>query len=148
MLDVDGGFTETCDVIVERGLIREVGRALAAPPGAAEVECEGLWLLPGVVDAHVHIACSSLDTLELLRSPVTLRRLETAQDLRRTLAAGVTTIRDAGGADAGVRDVVERGFVPGPRLKVAGVPLSPTGGHGDGFLATPGFELVGAGKSI
>jgi imidazolonepropionase-like amidohydrolase len=141
VLDVSGGFSEASDVVVERGLIREVGRALTSLPGSTELDGDGLWLMPGVVDAHVHIACSSLDALELLRSPVTLRTLETAQNLRRTLAAGVTTIRDAGGADAGIRDAVERGFVPGPRLKVAGVPLSPTGGHGDGFLAGPGYEL-------
>jgi imidazolonepropionase-like amidohydrolase len=141
VLDEGGGFTGPCDILVEGGLIRGVGNVGPAPPAAVEVDLASLWLMPGVVDAHVHIAVSSLDALELLRTPVTLRTLETAQNLRRTLEAGVTTVRDAGGADAGIRDAVERGFVPGPRLKVATVPLSPTGGHGDGFLAGPGIEL-------
>lgn len=140
VLDASGGFGDPCDIAVERGTIREVGRDLAGR-GATEIDCSGLWLMPGVVDAHVHIAVSSLDALELLRTPITLRTLETAQNLRRTLEAGVTTARDCGGADAGIRDAVARGFVPGPRLKVATVPLSPTGGHGDGFLAGPGIEL-------
>jgi imidazolonepropionase-like amidohydrolase len=141
VLDDRGGFAGPCDVVVEHGVVRKVGHSLASPPGAFEIDCHSLWLMPGVVDAHVHIAVSSFDALELLRSPVTLRTLETAANLRRTLAAGVTTVRDAGGADAGIRAAVERSFVPGPSLKVATVALSPTGGHGDGFLAGPGLEL-------
>jgi imidazolonepropionase-like amidohydrolase len=141
VLDEEGGFASRCDIVVEDGLVSAVGDGGTAPPDAVEVDCSSLWVMPGVVDAHVHIAVSSFDALELLRTPLTLRTLETAQNLRRTLEAGVTTARDAGGADAGIRDAVERGFVPGPRLKVATVPLSPTGGHGDGFLAGPGIEL-------
>jgi imidazolonepropionase-like amidohydrolase len=141
VLDKRGGFSSLCDVVVERGVVREVGPSLGSWPGAVEIDCHSLWLMPGIVDAHVHIAVSSLDALELLRSPITLRTLETAANLRRTLTAGVTTVRDAGGADAGIRDAVERSFVPGPRLKVATVALTPSGGHGDGFLAGPGFEL-------
>jgi imidazolonepropionase-like amidohydrolase len=141
VLDAQGGFTGPSDVVVKGGLIHKVGDAGDAEPDAVDIDCGSLWLMPGIVDAHVHIAVSTFDALELLRTPVTLRTLETAQNLRRTFEAGVTTVRDAGGADAGIRDAVERGFVAGPRLKVATVPLSPTGGHGDGFLAGPGLEL-------
>ena len=66
--------------------------------------------------------------------------LETADVLRRTLCAGVTFVRDAGIADAGVRDAVAAGYVPGPAMQVSVVGIGSTGGHADGFLPGPGFE--------
>jgi len=101
---------------------------------------EGLWLLPGIFDCHLHTGLSSFDTLELLHTPFSRRVLETAQVLRRTLRAGVTFVRDAGIADAGVRDAVAAGYVPGPAMQVAIVAIGSTGGAEDGFLAGPGFE--------
>ena len=100
----------------------------------------GLWLLPGIVDCHLHARLAGFDQLELMRAPYSLRVLETAHTLRRTLAAGVTFVRDAGIADAGVRDAVAAGLVPGPELQVSVVALGTTGGHGDGFLPGPGLD--------
>ena len=98
--------------------------------------------MPGVVDCHAHVGLPTFDALELLRTPLSLRTLETARALRRTLRAGVTLLRDAGGVDAGVRDAVALGHVPGPRLQVSVLALGPTGGHGDGFLAGPALECT------
>jgi imidazolonepropionase-like amidohydrolase len=140
VLDETGGFDGPLDVVVERGVVIAVGRDLS--PGEAEVvlEGDGLWLLPGVFDCHVHTGLSSFDTLELLGTPFSRRVLETAQVLRRTLHAGVTFVRDAGIADAGVRDAVAAGYVPGPSMQVSVVAIGSTGGHTDGFLAGPGLE--------
>jgi imidazolonepropionase-like amidohydrolase len=132
-LDDAGGFQGPCDVAVEHGVIVEVGPNLRRD--WESVDFSGLWVLPGVVDCHLHAIATSLDTMELLRAPLSERVLEAAQMLRRTLEAGVTYARDAGGIDAGIRNGVDRGYVPGPGVQVAIAPLSQTGGHFDGYLA-------------
>jgi imidazolonepropionase-like amidohydrolase len=140
VLDETGGFVGPVDVVVAHGVVVAVGRNLS--PGASQValDGDGLWLLPGIFDCHVHTGLSSFDTLELLRTPFSRRVLETAGVLRRTLSAGVTFVRDAGIADAGVRDAVMVGHVPGPTMQVPVVAIGSTGGHTDGFLTGPGLE--------
>ncbi|MGX6449111.1 amidohydrolase family protein, partial [Patulibacter sp. S7RM1-6] len=140
-LDERGGLTDPVDVVVEDGIVRAVTPDAGASRGAVDVDAAGLWLLPGVFDCHVHAGMSSTDTLENLATPHALRTLRTARNLRTMLAAGVTFARDAGGADAGVRDAVAEGAVPGPRLQVAVNMLSQTGGHADGHLAGPGIDV-------
>jgi imidazolonepropionase-like amidohydrolase len=139
-LDESGGFTGPVDVAVAEG------RVVAVEPNtnladAPSVDFSGLWVMPGVFDCHDHVALSSLDSMELLRTPVTQWTLEAAQNLRRTLEGGVTFVRDAAGADAGMRESIERGYVRGPRLQVSVVAVSQTGGHIDGFLPGPGAEI-------
>jgi imidazolonepropionase-like amidohydrolase len=140
VLDRGGGFAGPLDVSVLDGRIAALGPGLRPADGQPRLDGRGLWLLPGIFDCHLHAGLASFDHLELLRTPISARVLETAQTLRRTLAAGVTFVRDAGGTDAGVRDGVSRGLVPGPQLQVSVVALGATGGHGDGFLAGPGAE--------
>jgi imidazolonepropionase-like amidohydrolase len=142
VLDERGGFTDPLDVTTSDGTITAVGRNLPSEPGHRQLDAHGLWLLPGIVDCHAHIGLPSFDALELLHMPLSLRTLETAHALRRTLQAGVTFMRDAGGIDAGVRDAVTRGYIPGPHLQVSVLALGPTGGHGDGFLAGPALECA------
>jgi imidazolonepropionase-like amidohydrolase len=139
VLDEGGGFTEPTDVHVRDGEITAVGPRLSVPD-AASFDCSGLWLLPGFVDCHSHLALSSLDPLERLSTPLTQWALEAARNARRILEAGVTTLRDPGGADAGIRDAIAAGFVPGPRLHVAVVTICQTGGHADGYLAGAALE--------
>jgi len=140
VLDEQGSFSGPVDIAVAHGWIVAVGPDLPSD-GAPSIDCADLWVMPGVFDCHDHVALSSLDPMELLRTPVTQWSLETAQNLRRTLEAGVTYVRDASGADAGMRTAVERGYVPGPELSLSVVALSETGGHMDGFLPGPGLEL-------
>jgi len=139
VLEEDGGFSGPSDVFVQGETIAAMGRGVSAP-GAVSYDCSGLWLMPGIVDCHSHIAVSSLDPLERLRTPVTQWALEAAHNARRVLESGVTLLRDAGGADAGIRDAITVGHAPGPRLQVAVVMLCQTGGHADGYLAGAGFE--------
>ncbi len=70
---------------------------------ATVVDLAGSWLMPGVFDCHSHITIGSVDTLQMMRTPVTQWALGAAQIMRQTLAGGVTSARDAGGADAGIR---------------------------------------------
>jgi imidazolonepropionase-like amidohydrolase len=139
-LDAGGGFTGPVDVSVLDGRVAALGRGLHPDRDQPRLDGNGLWLLPGIVDCHLHAGVASFDQLELLRTPLSRRVLETAHTLRRTLTAGVTFVRDAGAADAGIRDAVAAGLVPGPEMQVSVVALSTTGGHGDGFLAGPGTE--------
>lgn len=140
VLDESGGFTGPLDVVVEDGRITAVERNARAAPDAVAVDGSDLWLMPGVFDCHDHLTFSSLDPLELMSTPITRWTLEASRNLRRTLECGVTFVRDAAGADAGVRDSVERGYVAGPRIQASVVALSETGGHFDGFLVGPGVE--------
>jgi len=140
VLDRSGGFSGPLDVHVEGGRVVAVGENLTVP-GAASLDFSDLWLMPGMFDCHDHVALSSLDGYECLRRPMTQWVLEAAQQARRTLQAGVTFVRDCAGADAGMRDAIAAGLVPGPTLFVSIVMISQTGGHGDGFLAGPGLEI-------
>ena len=140
MLDEGGGFTGPLDIAVDNGVVTQVGRDLRSD--AQSYDFRGLWVMPGMVDCHLHAIATSLDTMEMLRTPLSERVLDAAGILRRSLEAGVTFARDAGGIDAGVRNAVQRGHVPGPGLQVAVGALSQTGGHFDGFLAGPAVPLT------
>ena len=140
VLDEAGSFVGPLDVLVAGGVVVGLGRDLRRTEDSAVLAGDGLWLMPGVVDCHLHVGLSSFDALELLHTPYSRRVLETAQVLSKTLKAGVTFVRDAGIADAGVRDAVAAGLVPGPSLQVSVVAIGSSGGHLDGFLSGPGLE--------
>ena len=118
-------------MLVEDGRIVEVGPGL---DGDEAVDVGGRHLLPGLFDCHIHVTLSSIDLMGILQTPFSYRFYETVQNLAATLAAGITTVRDAGGADAGVKQAVDDGLVPGPRLQISMTMLSQTGGHGDGWF--------------
>jgi imidazolonepropionase-like amidohydrolase len=140
VLDEGGSFSGPADILVEDGVVRQVGKGLHTTVGSYDFR--GLWVMPGMVDCHLHAIATSLDTMELLRTPLSERVLDAAGVLRRTLEAGVTYARDAGGIDAGVRNAVARKHVPGPDLQVALGALSQTGGHFDGYLAGPAMPMT------
>ena len=104
------------------------------PPASAEqiVDCAGRTLLPGLIDAHVHIGAIDVDILEQHRNYGTSHAaLKMGRILGETLLQGFTTVRDAGGCDSGFRRAIEDGTIPGPRLLVSNRPISQTGGHAD-----------------
>src|SRR5262249_27223900 len=139
VLDEGGGFDGPLDVHVEDGVVVAVGENLSAD--APSLDFARLWLMPGVFDCHVHLGISSVDALECLRKPITLWALEAARNARATLEAGVTSARDAGGFDAGLRAAVDRGLAAGPRTQISVVMLSQTGGRGGGVLSRPRFGI-------
>jgi imidazolonepropionase-like amidohydrolase len=137
----DGTFHGPLDLEIRDELIVAVGPDLPAA-GAVGFDAAGVYVMPGVVDCHDHLMAASTDPLERLRQPFSQRVLECADIARRTLQAGVTCVRDAGGTDAGVRDAIAAGLVPGPHLLVSIVMLSRTGGHGDGYLLGAGLPFA------
>jgi imidazolonepropionase-like amidohydrolase len=141
LLNGVGEFDGPTDILInQHGLIEHIGRNIKSE--SPSIDFTDLWLMPGVVDCHDHVALSTMDVSESLRTPITLWALSAAENARKTLMGGVTLIRDASGADAGVRTAIERGHIVGPRLLVSTVALTQTGGHVDGFLAGPGIEMA------
>ena len=135
--------------VIEDGTFTYVGPTRSRPTviGETVIDLAGRTLLPGFFDCHVHFLMdSNADfTGRLLSNEPTLTAFERARRMRETLHAGVTTVRDLGGIDAGYREAVARGLIEGPRLHVALRLMSHTGGHAD-FRLPSGFdpsELVG-----
>lgn len=130
VLDGTGSLAATADVLVADGRVLEVGSGL---DGDEFVDCTGATVLPGLFDCHVHVMLSGVDMLRLLQTPFSYGFYEAVHNLRRTLAVGITSVRDAGGADLGVAQAVRDGLIAGPRMQIAISMLSQTGGHGDGW---------------
>ncbi|WP_222267161.1 metal-dependent hydrolase family protein [Modestobacter marinus] len=130
VFDGTGSPAAPADVAVEDGRIVAVGPGL---DGDEVVDCAGATLLPGLFDCHVHVMLSGVDMLRVLQTPFSYGFYEAAHNLRRTVALGITSVRDAGGADLGVAEAVRNGLIAGPRMQIAISMLSQTGGHGDGW---------------
>jgi imidazolonepropionase-like amidohydrolase len=131
VFDGTGTALGEADVTVEDGRITAVGPGL---DGDESVDVSGKTLLPGFFDCHVHVTMSNVDFLGQAQKPFSLRFFEAIHNLAATLRVGITTARDAGGADLGLRQALESGLVAGPRLQVSLTMLSQTGGHGDDWL--------------
>jgi len=124
-------------VLIAENLIRAVGPigSLRLPDSTVrEIDAVGGYILPGFVDAHVHLTLEGLNIARDITTPFSLRFYRSVQYMRRTLEAGITSVRDAGGSDAGIRQAVEEGVVLGPRMQISITPLTMTGGHGDGWM--------------
>jgi imidazolonepropionase-like amidohydrolase len=118
-------------VLVEGGHIREVSDRPIKSASAETIELGGRTLMPGLIDAHVHVLAVDAALARLSDRPVTLLTLQAVRILEGMLQRGFTTIRDAAGADGGLAEAVEEGLVRGPRIFPSGMALSQTGGHGD-----------------
>jgi imidazolonepropionase-like amidohydrolase len=126
----EGGVTAN-DVLIEDGRIAEVGSGL---DGDESIDLSGKTLLPGLFDCHTHVVFSYIDFMRSLQSPFSLRFYEAEANLKATLSIGITTVRDAGGADLGIKTAVATGMIAGPRMQISIGMLSQTGGHGDGWM--------------
>jgi imidazolonepropionase-like amidohydrolase len=97
------------------------------------VDAGGAYILPGLIDSHVHIMFEIAPLQQRVSTPFSLNFYKAIQHMRRTIDAGITTVRDAGGADFGVKQAVEQGIVVGPRMQISITVLGITGGHTDGW---------------
>jgi len=131
VFDGTGSAASDADVVVENGRFVDVGSGL---DGDERVDVAGKTLLPGLFDCHVHIAFTGIDLIGSLTRPFSLRFYEAMHNLRKTLDIGITTVRDAGGADLGMKTAVEEGLIEGPRMHISLIMLSQTGGHGDSWM--------------
>jgi imidazolonepropionase-like amidohydrolase len=120
------------DVLVEGGVIREISASPLAATGEVDViDCGGRMLIPGLIDAHVHVYAASVNLMKVVRWPGTYIAHFAARFLEASLDRGFTTVRDMGGADIGLASALRDGLLTGPRVIHGGRVISQTGGHGD-----------------
>jgi imidazolonepropionase-like amidohydrolase len=141
-------------IVIEGQRILAVTSEPVQVDDAVVIDAGGRVVLPGLIDAHVHVVAASHDLVGLALQPASLVSAQSSKIMRDMLMRGFTTVRDAAGADFGLQEAVEQGLFEGPRLFIAGHPISQTGGHADMrpkgvhsremFCACAGLGLVGA----
>jgi imidazolonepropionase-like amidohydrolase len=151
VLDVKTGkLLSDQTLIIEDGKILSVGASseAKAPADAVRIELPNATLLPGLIDAHTHLTSDPKFGYEELGVSVPREALIGAKNARITLEAGFTTVRNVGASgytDVALRDAINAGDVPGPRMLVSGPPLGITGGHCDNNLLPFEYHAVGDG---
>ncbi|MCQ4160088.1 amidohydrolase family protein [Roseomonas sp. GC11] len=131
---VDGSATEPSapqGVVIEGGTIREVSATARAPEGADVIDLAGKTLLPGLIDAHVHVVAVEASLARNATLPDSLIMARSIRLMGEMLMRGFTTVRDVGGADHGQVLAEQEGLFPAPRLVISGKALSQSGGHCD-----------------
>jgi imidazolonepropionase-like amidohydrolase len=118
-------------VLVEDGIVCEVSATPIASSSAERVDLAGRTLMPGLIDAHIHLVLTEVNIRLLSDVPLTLLAAKGSVAARAMLMRGFTTLRDTGGADWGLKAAIDQGLFVGPRVFIAGQPISQTGGHGD-----------------
>jgi imidazolonepropionase-like amidohydrolase len=142
LLDVRAGkiLTDQTVVFDEKGVITAIGatNAIAIPQGAVPIDLSAATCLPGLIDVHTHLTSDPKDSgYAGLGVSVPREAITGAKNANKTLLAGFTTVRNVGAAnftDVALRDGINEGDVPGPRMLVSGPPLGITGGHCDNNL--------------
>jgi imidazolonepropionase-like amidohydrolase len=122
-------------ILVRGKMIVEIGERLKPPPGARVYDLKGMTVMPGMIDAHTHIILHAGDyDQQILRETPEFRAIYAVTSARKTLEAGITTIRDVGNegaglADIALRDAIAQGLVPGPRILAAIQPVTARGSY-------------------
>lgn len=122
---------ERMHLLVEDERIRDVSETPITAADTQTIDLKGKTLMPGLIDAHVHLIATMLNLSQLTHEPVTLTTARARHIAEGMLQRGFTTIRDAGGADWGLAAAIAYGLIDGPRVFYSGRALSQTGGHGD-----------------
>lgn len=129
LLNVESGQYEERNLLIVDGKIADDDAK--TPDGVREVDTHGGFVLPGLIDAHVHVTAATANLGALRSWHPSYIAAHTANIMGRMLDRGFTTVRDVGGADAGTAQAQREGLIRGPRLLFGGKAISQTGGHGD-----------------
>lgn len=122
--------TDPMQIAIEDGRIKEVAASVAFDADE-QLDLNGLTVMPGLIDCHVHTIAASANLGANAAAPSSLIAAKSARLMKNMLMRGFTTVRDLGGADRGLQQAVEEGYFEGPRLVICGKALSQTGGHTD-----------------
>ncbi len=132
VVDVENGIILADQYLVlENGFIRELSEAKPSHSDAKRIDLKGSYVIPGLIDAHVHVTAYTANLGELPRQSPMYVAARAAKVLDGMLSRGFTTVRDVGGAEFGLAQSVEERLISGPRLLYGGKALSASGGHGD-----------------
>ena len=149
LLEVDTGRILTPgEVLVEGETIRAVGTAVDHPQGAKVIELGDTTLLPGLIDAHVHLFLHpGAEDLQTVEESVPWRVILAEQAAKADLLAGYTAERDmgtegAGSADTAIRNAINQGLIPGPRMRMSGNAIDILGGHEDANKYNPAQHVL------
>jgi len=149
LLQVDTGvLLQPGEILVEGERICAVGRSVDHPQGAKIIDLGDVTLLPGLIDAHVHLFLHpGAEDLQTVEESVPWRTLLAAQAAKADLLAGFTAERDlgtegAGSADTAVRDAINQGLILGPRLRISGNAINILGGHEDAIHYNPAQHVL------
>jgi imidazolonepropionase-like amidohydrolase len=119
---------EGTSILVDGDRIAAVGSAGGFPDDVVRIDATGKTVLPGLIDAHIHLATWGQNLLENRGSTIPYLVARTVSSMREVLNAGCTGVRDCGGLDAGLRDAVADGLIDGPRIATSVTIISPTDG--------------------
>ena len=149
ILDVESGkFVAPGEVLVEGETIAQAGSSVPHPSGAAVIDLGDRTLMPGLIDAHVHLFLHpGAEDLQTIEESVPHRTILATLAARDDLMAGFTAERDmgtegAGSADTAVRDAIDKGLIPGPRLRISGNAVDILGGHEDAIGFNPAQHVL------
>ncbi len=138
LLQVDTGVVlQPGEILVEGERIRAVGKSVEHPQGAKIIDLGDTTLLPGLIDAHIHLFLHpGAEDLQTVKESVPWRTILAEHAAKADLMAGFTAERDmgtegAGSADSAIRDAIDQGLIPGPRLRISGNAIDILGGHED-----------------
>jgi imidazolonepropionase-like amidohydrolase len=149
LLDIENGKIITPgEVLVQGDRIVEAGSSVKHPSGAQTIDLGDATLMPGLIDAHVHLFLHpGAEDLQTVEESVPQRTITAVLAARDDLMAGFTAERDmgtegAGSADSGVRNAIDQGQIPGPRLRISGNAIDILGGHEDAIRFNPAQHVL------
>ena len=149
LLEVDtGNMLQPGEILVEGERIKAVGTTVDHPQGARVIDLGDTTLLPGLIDAHVHLFLHpGAEDLQTVEESVPWRTILAEQAAKDDLMAGFTAERDmgtegAGSADTAVRNAINQGLIPGPRLRISGNAIDILGGHEDANRFNPAQHVL------
>src|SRR5262245_12112228 len=123
---------EGLSLLVEGNRIKLVATGdLTSPDGARTIDCGGRVVMPGLIDAHWHTMFAAVTVAALFSADIGYVFLAASAEAERTLMRGFTTVRDVGGPSFALKQAIDEGLVPGPRIYPSGAVITTTGGHGD-----------------
>jgi imidazolonepropionase-like amidohydrolase len=149
LLQVDtGDLLQPGEILIEGEHIREAGKSVQHPAGARVLELGDVTLMPGMIDAHIHLFLHpGAEDLQTVEESVPWRVIIAEQAAKADVLAGFTAERDmgtegAGSADTSIRDAINQGLIPGPRLRVCGNAIDILGGHEDANRYNPAQHVL------